>query len=231
MNPGQSLSGATSGKSEGIRASTPPRLRFPRLSCWPIWFGVVTGLLELGLVYARNHVSGWSSLGSLQISRHFPWMIPLANLVLFLGWGMVVAVLGRIWSVIRGRPSLFLLSFPACLAPLLVIPGLYKTAYLALAAALATWVVRLVWAFPGPFRRLVHVSLPILFFGSALFAGWKGSAIALGEQWAIAALPEPPRQGKNVVLMVMDTVRADHLSLHGYGRDTSPSLKRSPARA
>lgn len=38
--------------------------------------------------------------------------------------------------------------------------------------------------------------------------------------------PEPPASQPNVVLISMDTVRADHLSLHGYGRDTSPDLKR-----
>jgi arylsulfatase A-like enzyme len=191
-----------------------------------IWFGVVTGLLELGLVYARNHASGWSSLGSLQISRHFPWMIPLANLVLFLCLGLVLVVLGRVWRSVHGRAGVFLLSFPACLAPLLVFPGLYRTAYLALAAALATWVVQFIWAFPRGFRRLVTFSLPVMFVASCLYAGWRGSEIALGEQWAIATLPKPPSRGINVLLLVMDTVRADHLSLHGYSRETSPELVR-----
>lgn len=213
--------------SPGRLTSSQP---LPPLFLLSIWFGVVAGLLELGLVYTRNQISGWSSLGALQISRHFPWMIPLANLVLFLIWGLVVALLGRVWNVVRGRPSVFLLSFPACLAPLLMLPGLYRTAYLALAAALATWVVRLAWRFPGAFRRLVHVSLPPLFFASVLFAGWKGTTVALGERWAIAALPAPPRQAKNVLLLVLDTVSAAHLSLHGYGRDTSPSLRRIAAR-
>src|SRR5208337_1056326 len=45
-----------------------------------VWFGLVTGLLELGLIYTRSHVLGWSSLSALQISRHFAWMIPIANL-------------------------------------------------------------------------------------------------------------------------------------------------------
>jgi arylsulfatase A-like enzyme len=30
----------------------------------------------------------------------------------------------------------------------------------------------------------------------------------------------------NVILITLDTVRADHLSLYGYERDTSPNLKR-----
>jgi arylsulfatase A-like enzyme len=153
-------------------------------------------------------------------------MIPLANLVLFLCWGAVVVLMSRVWSAIRGRTGLFLLSFPACLAPLLVFPGLYRTAYIALAAALATWVVQCISAFPGSFRRLVKFTLPVMVITSFLFAAWKGSEIALGEQWAISALPQPPHKALNVLLLVMDTVRADHLSLHGYHRDTSPNLIR-----
>lgn len=38
-------------------------------------------------------------------------------------------------------------------------------------------------------------------------------------------LPAPDPSRPNVVLVVMDTVRADHLSLYGYGRRTSPSLE------
>jgi arylsulfatase A-like enzyme len=191
-----------------------------------MWFGLGTGLLELGLVYARNHVSGLSAFGSLQISRHFPWMIPLANLSLFLVWGLVVGVLGRFWNPIRGRVSLYLLSFPACLAPLLVFPGLYWIAYLALAAALAKWVCRWICAVPAQFRLIVVTSLPLLVMTTFLLAAWKGRQIALGERWAVAALPEPERGTMNVLLMVMDTVRADRLSLYGYPRDTTPSLKR-----
>ena len=59
-----------------------------------IWFGLVTGLLELASIHARNHFSGWSSLSALQISRHFPWMIPVANLTIFLTCGVVFGAAG-----------------------------------------------------------------------------------------------------------------------------------------
>ncbi len=78
---------------------------------------------------------GFSTLSALQISRHFPWMIPLANLILFLFWGLVVVLIGRVWKRIGRRKSISLLIFPACLAPLLLLPGLYWTAYLALATS------------------------------------------------------------------------------------------------
>jgi arylsulfatase A-like enzyme len=206
--------------------ATRPPATLPPLAALSVWFGLGTGLLELGLLSARNHVAGWSAFSSLQMSRHFPWMIPLANLLLFLGWGLALGLIGRIWKGMSGRTKLYLLSFPACLAPLLVFPGLYAIAYLTLAAALAKWVCRGIFAVPAQFRRLVAASLPLLALAALLLAGWKGSEIALGEQWAIAALPESEPGRMNVLLLVMDTVRADRLSLYGYPRDTSPNLKR-----
>ena len=214
---------------QGTGQSRSPQT-FPSLMLLSIWFGLVTGLLELGLVYARNHVVGWSTLSALQISRHFPWMIPLANLVLFLGWGLVVVLLGRVWRRIGGQPSVFLLSFPACLAPLLVFPGLYRIAYIALAAGFAAWVARWISAVPGRFCRLVTTSLPVLVMATCLFAGWKGGQIALGERWANSASPQPERRGMNVLFLVMDTVCADRLSLHAYKRQTTPNLERIAER-
>jgi arylsulfatase A-like enzyme len=46
---------------------------------------------------------------------------------------------------------------------------------------------------------------------------------AMREHSMLAALPKPPNS-PNVILIVVDTLRADHLSLYGYNRDTSPYL-------
>src|SRR5262249_713646 len=39
-----------------------------------------------------------------------------------------------------------------------------------------------------------------------------------------ARRPRPPADSPNVLLIVMDTVRADHVSLYGYNRPTTPKL-------
>ena len=40
----------------------------------------------------------------------------------------------------------------------------------------------------------------------------------------------PPANSPNVLLIVLDTVRADHLSLYGYERPTTPNLERLAKR-
>jgi arylsulfatase A-like enzyme len=46
------------------------------------------------------------------------------------------------------------------------------------------------------------------------------------EVRALAGLPAARTDAPNVVLLVIDTQRADHLSLYGYGRPTSPRIDR-----
>jgi arylsulfatase A-like enzyme/SAM-dependent methyltransferase len=65
----------------------------------------------------------------------------------------------------------------------------------------------------------------------------RGGQVALGAALALAgcaAVEPPPRphggyRGANVVLISIDTLRADRLSVYGYGRPTSPNLERFAA--
>ena len=50
------------------------------------------------------------------------------------------------------------------------------------------------------------------------------------KEWREAVRPFPPADSPNVLLIVLDTVRADHLSLYGYRRATSPTLARLAKR-
>jgi arylsulfatase A-like enzyme len=48
---------------------------------------------------------------------------------------------------------------------------------------------------------------------------------AWSEHRAVSSLPSPPPNAPNLLLIVWDTVRADHLGLHGSGRRTTPHLE------
>ena len=48
----------------------------------------------------------------------------------------------------------------------------------------------------------------------------------LREQIAIATLEEAPSDSPNVLFIVVDTLRADHLGTYGYERNTSPNIDR-----
>jgi len=49
--------------------------------------------------------------------------------------------------------------------------------------------------------------------------------------WAVVIPAVLPGNDYNVIVLMVDTLRADHLGYHGYERDTSPNLDRFAARA
>jgi arylsulfatase A-like enzyme len=67
----------------------------------------------------------------------------------------------------------------------------------------------------------VSRTLPIL--AAALLAGFAGGCTRRAPPPAAPAAPGPPW---NVVLVLVDTLRADRTSLYGYGRPTTPNLER-----
>ncbi len=188
------------------------------------WFGLVTGLLELGLLLLRNYLYGTATLGALQLNRHFHWMIPLTHLAIFSMAGLALAPL----ALLRARWVLRLAAFLLCtlsfFALLATIPGLYAVACVVLACGLASRLVPRIEARARRFHGLVRVSLPVLIGVVAALVGLRYCQVVLAEGWTSAHLPAARPGRPNVLLIVLDTVRADRLSLHGYGRDTSPNL-------
>jgi arylsulfatase A-like enzyme len=93
----------------------------------------------------------------------------------------------------------------------------------------------------------IHKMLPAMIMHAARrgaqsvsFAGccalvFLGISVALDRGLYISApvrLAQASMQGRpNIVFIVLDTVRADHLSLYGYHRDTTPHLKQLAADA
>ena len=103
-------------------------------------------------------------------------------------------------------------------------------AALLLSGGLAVQSARLVASRREPFLWLVRRTSPAL---SAPY--WRSCSLSSGgrawsEYRAVTGLPSPPADARNVLLIVWDTVRTGNLSLHGYGRKTSPNLERLASR-
>ena len=107
---------------------------------------------------------------------------------------------------------------------LVAFPQIYGLAWLVVALGVAARLVPLLERHARAFRRFVQVSFPL-----ALAIGGDPVGIALGSRPEPGnrerrASPLPPPGSPNVLLIVMDTVAAGHLSLHGYDRATSTTL-------
>jgi arylsulfatase A-like enzyme len=195
-----------------------------------VWFGLVTGLLELALLLARQRFFHAAALGALQMNRHFLWMVPASSLLIFGACGLPLGLVARRWPRPALRLACYLLVTLALLALLLTIQGLYAVACVVLAVGLATRVAPRIEARAGQLRRLVRYSLPVFCGVVAVLALLSYHRVVLAERRALADLPPTAPGAPNVLLIVLDTLRADHLSPYGYKRDTTPNLARLAAQ-
>ncbi|MGP0068546.1 MAG: sulfatase-like hydrolase/transferase [Isosphaeraceae bacterium] len=71
---------------------------------------------------------------------------------------------------------------------------------------------------------------PVLLAILALLAGWAVSLESLGRRRSENRRLGQIDRAPNILLIVLDTVRADHLRVYGYDRDTTPNLARLASR-
>ena len=103
---------------------------------------------------------------------------------------------------------------------------IYPSSILVLTLGLAVVLTR--WFFRAPERnaRFFRRSLPVVATITALvFIGIQGGQW-LRESRATAKLPVARANAPDVLVVVLDTLRADHLGTYGYARDTSPTIDR-----
>lgn len=191
------------------------------------WCALLVGLLEFGLFVVRAETL---RDGFYRKSPHVLWMISAANLAIFEAVGLLLAILACRFPRLGRAVLNYVLATLSFLGPLLMIPGLKGTACGVLSIGLASWVVPWLRSRAEGFRTVVSRSLPGLIL---VFLGLVGFAYGrdyLAEHRAIASRPVPRQGVPNVLLVVMDTVRADATSLHRTDRDTTPNLSKLAAR-
>ncbi len=201
-----------------------PRLRPLDILVLSAWCGLAGGLLEVG---ARIVGTSYLSSNHLYLmSRHFVWLAPLSNLLFFLAMGLVLALAATIWSRFGRWLGPRLIGFLAILPVLvLVSPRIYPLALTIFAMGAAQCLASFLERHATGLRRRLLLSFPALLVLVLIPAGWVAGGEWLAERRE-ARRPQPPGDPPNVLLITLDTVRADHLSLYGYGRPTSPTLER-----
>lgn len=191
------------------------------------------GAIMAAMVHTAYVESRFRLLGELTwVSREFAWLALAGYLVAFLAVALPV---GALVLALRGRVPLFgvawIFGTISVLSIVLLLQVLHWGAQLALAIGggvqLAGWIVR------NPGRGMRWVRRGAL--GGAVVLVLAGLAAAtggrLGDRSRLASLPEAEPGAPNVLLLILDTVRASSLSLYDYGRPTTPVLERLAAEA
>ena len=186
-----------------------------------LWFGLVTGLGEVFIRTFQKFVLG----EFIYLSPHVTWMAPLADTLLFVFAGGILLLITRRWpKLVSLRIATFVFAVMTFLGPLLWYPKVHHYAALLLAIGLAVEVSRLVAAHSNAFNLLVLRTtgwmVALIVVMALAVHGWP----IVKERVALAKLPPPSSNAPNVLLIVLDTVRAKSLALYGYARPTTPNL-------
>lgn len=186
-----------------------------------VWVGLTAGFADAAAVVVHRR---WIEHDFLRLGGDFVWLIPLGVTSLVLAPAVVLALI--VWSrhgAVRPGTVAGLLGFVGFLDVSARFPLAVWAAFL-LSGGLAAQLARLVNRHSSGFARLIRWTVPPL-------AGLLAAAVLVtigGRAWAEyrarAALPQPPPDARNVLLIVWDTVRFQNMSLNGYDRPTTPFL-------
>jgi len=192
-------------------------------------FGLITGLVE-GILLFGLHQFEWLTwrLQNRAYWYETLWIAPLVDVILFLLAGVILALFGFPLrkKIPVGKISLFLFSFLTAVDWLFIIlfGKISLIAILVLAAGLSvqlfTYFSKREMLVSQRFQRGLPwlAGITVGMFMVIQGGGW------LGEKIKTASLPEPQADAPNIIVIVVDTLRADHLSAYRYERDTSPFM-------
>ena len=221
---------SSTGSAIGSADPVPPQFRPTLLTIIALsaWCGLVAGLLEVAVILLRKRLFDADKI--LKLSHHFVWLIPVADLCIFIALAVIGSAIVLFWPH-RGR-WLFTRALAAfTLFPLLLaaFPKIYAAALLLVAAGVAVRIVPFIERNRWRLHPFLLAAFPLPLAIVAFLAGslWYRDH---SKQVAENARPLPPPGSPNVLILVLDTVAASHSSVYGYNRATTNTLNELAAR-
>jgi len=182
--------------------------------------GLTAGLGEVLLFEAQKYILHLF----IFVGRDLVWMAPLSELILFLVLGVVFLLVHRLFPRITWVTALTIFGSLTVMALLWMYTPFHKGAALLLALGVGVQGARMARRRPALVAAVVRVGLPltivltlVMGIGTRGMRWWQ-------ERRAVAALPAAPGHAPNILLIILDTVRAWDLSGYGYHRPTMPEL-------
>ena len=166
---------------------------------------------------------------NLGMSFEIVWISVCYDLILF---GLIGFVLGlafrTIPRMIIGKIAIFILVYLVIFDWITIAldgrTGIFIIALLTLSltAQVTRWLLR-------KSEKAIHVcriSMPYVASLAFLITIGTPFGMWLKEEYSTSRLPRASATSPNILVIVMDTLRADHLSTYGYARNTSPNIDR-----
>jgi arylsulfatase A-like enzyme len=177
--------------------------------------GLASGLVE-ALIYVLRRAAGEPQF----LDPRVVWMAPVADAAM-LGalWGLILIASRASPRLKSERAALLVLGFAAVVSVLLAVNVFNAVAVGLLGAGIAWQANR--WLGPRLGLLIRPAVLICTIITASVLVVHEGQRLS-GARSVVA--PTGDRVRPNVILIVLDTVRASNLGLYGYSRDTSPGL-------
>jgi arylsulfatase A-like enzyme len=221
-------------KGEGTSAISSPAVR-PSSSAQNIlitaaWFGLVTGLIEGTGLWALQQL-GWLAgpFTFLGASLEIIWISALFDLLMFSILGLALSLIARLLPRLPVMLLAVFLFASLTFFDWLAIPLIGHISIFAVFILAVGLAVQFSRSFLNRQERLVRFwqrSTPWLGALALLTLVGIQGGFWLREQVAVTRLPEAAPGSPNILVIIVDTLRADHVSSYGYSRPTSPNLDR-----
>lgn len=189
--------------------------------------GIFAGMAEgAGLLFFQR--LNWARWGPMiHVSGEIVWISPIVDVILFLSLALICSVVSRLTPRVPAvRLLISLLTFFSVYDWLTLTGRLYHRACFLLALGVAVAFARWCGKRENTFLRFWKKTTPWLVAAWILAFGGLQGGKWLDERSAVAHLPAAAPGAPNVLVIVEDTLRADHVSAYGYTRSTSPNFDR-----
>jgi len=199
--------------------------RFGEVLLLGAWFGLLTGLAEgAGLLLAERFGFLSRNAALAGVSAELLWAAPVFDFLVFVALGGVLGLISLGGVNFSPRVPLFLFSLLMFFDWLMLADRVHWVGALFLSIGLTTVLVRWLGGSGQAGFQFCRRTLPLL-AALVLLAAVLVQGGAKWREWRETnRLPKPTPNSPNVLIVMMDTLRPDHLSSYGYERRTSPNL-------
>lgn len=184
-------------------------------------FGLLAGAGEVIAQTIRQRLM----YRTLFLGPDYIWQLPVADAVIFLAVGALLLLVSLLWPAVRfPRVAIVVFGGLLVLSMLLLTERIHVIAQIFLAAALGVGLSRALLPRLDALQRALRIGVPTALL-SVMAVAVAGQVIRTSaEKRGLAALRAEPGR-PNILLLVLDTVRAWNLDVYGYGRLTTPRLR------
>lgn len=203
---------------------TTPRRRMRDVILIAIAFALMAGTVHAIVSWLRRDLL--HDLLRTWMSPDTAWMAPIGYLVLFLPLALLLAIVAALVPRLPAmRVAAFVFGSLAAFSSLLLFPRLHQYASLVLGLGLGARFEVWISGDPGRWRPRLQRIAAVLAAVTLGAWGYQIGNRVMHERRTLAALGQAPSGAPNVLLLILDTVRASSLSLYGAERVTTPKLE------